>query len=104
MYDECLYILYDGKLGVCIEDAIDDMLLIIAILWFFVAIGYGIIKNNKKNAISPFVIIGLLIGQSAFAAFIDPAKLGFVIALSLSATLFTICAFIDSKNKAIKPN
>lgn len=99
MHDECLYIFYNGKLGMCIEDAIDDMFLIIAILWWFVVFGSAMILKNRKNALSPVVIIGLLIGQAAFGAFIDPAKWRFVIALLLSAALFITGVFIDVKKQ-----
>lgn len=101
MYDECLRISYNGKLGLCIENAFDDMFLIIAVLWWFVIPGCAIILNKRKNALSPYVIIGLLMVQAAFGAFVDPGKWVFVIALSLSALIFIICAFIDGRNERI---
>lgn len=100
MHDECMYIYCNGRLGLCVEDAIDDMFLTIAILWWFAVYGGGIILNKRRNAVSPFVIMGLLIGQAVFGAFMDPGKWGFVIALSVSAMFFIISVTVDGKNKA----
>lgn len=97
MDDECLRVFYNGKLGLCIEKVIDDMFLTIAILWWLAVCGGGIILNKRRNAVSPFVIIGLLIGQAVFGAFMDPGKWGFVIALSISAVIAITGMLFDSE-------
>ncbi len=95
--DECLRIWYEGKLGVCVEDAIDNLCLTISVFWWFIIIAGCLILNKYKNAISPFVVISMVLALALFIAFIDPSKWKFFIALSISATIFIIAAIYDSK-------
>lgn len=96
-YDECMYIFYNDKVGVCVENAIDTACFAIAVgIWFLVYGGLFICSKNK-NAISPFIIIGLVIAFVVFLAFIDPAKWIFVISLLPSFSVMIIAAYIDGK-------
>ena len=95
--DECLKIWHDGYLGICVEKAIDNICVAIAVMWWFIIYGSSLVLNKEKNALSPFVIIGLVFALAFFLAFVDPSKWKFVIALFVSMALFITCVFFDSK-------
>lgn len=65
-YDECLKVFVDYKFGECVESTIEDMVLIIAVVWYVAIYGGGMILNKDRNAVSPFVFAALLIAQSIF--------------------------------------
>lgn len=96
-YDECMCVFYNDKVGVCVEKAIDTACLAIAIIWFFLVHGVLLICSKNRNAISPFIIMELIIAFVVFLAFIDPAKWIFVISLLLSFSVLKIAAYIDDK-------
>lgn len=96
-YDECIHLFYKGKLGDCVESSIDLICFAIATFTFFWAIGSLIIFSKSKNAISPFIIMILVILFAVFLALIDPSKWIFVISLLPSLILITIAVHIDSK-------
>lgn len=98
-YEECYKIFYNGKLGVCVAEAIDDMFSFLAVFWFMVAIGSAIVWRKTYYTVSPLVIMALLIGLAIWGASIDPSKWAFVIALLLSFALLTTCFIHDSKKK-----
>lgn len=103
-YDECLKVFVDYKFGECVESTIEDMVLIIAVVWYVAIYGGGMILNKDRNAVSPFVFAALLIAQSIFCAIIDPAQWRFVVALLLSFATFTAAYSIANKMDKIDKN
>lgn len=98
-YDECMYVFYNGELGVCVENAIDTACIVIIVSIYFLVYGGLIICSKNKSTISPFIILGLVIVFAAFLAFIDPAKWLFVISLLPSFAIMIIAVSIDRKDK-----
>jgi hypothetical protein len=96
-YDECFRIYYNDRVGGCVEKAIDDLYSVIIVVWWFSIYGAMIVWSKQKNAVSPFVIIGILIGLAVFGAFIAPAKWTFVIALLPSLAILVTAVVIDNK-------
>lgn len=96
-YDECMRVFYNGKVGICVENAIDTACFTIAIGTWFLVYGGLLICSKSRNAISPFIIMGLVIVFVAFMAFIDPAKWIFVISLLPPFSIMIIAAYIDDK-------
>lgn len=97
-YDECLRIYYNGEVGMCVEKAIDELYNAIAILWYFSILGGLMIFDKRKNVIAPFVIMGLLIGLAFGGVFVDPSKLGFVVALLPALVIFITTVLIGDKD------
>lgn len=97
--DECHHIMHNGEMGICVENAIDDMFLFLVIFWYMVAVGSAIVLSKFKNAISPFVLIGCLAVLAIWGAFVDPAKWGCVIALLISICLFVVVCIVDHISK-----
>lgn len=95
--EECLCIYYNGKVGDCVQTSIDGLYTGIMLIWYFAIIGGAVILNKQKNAISPFVIMGLLFGLAIWGTCIDPAKWKFVIALLPSLIIFVTAVAIDRK-------
>jgi uncharacterized membrane protein YjjP (DUF1212 family) len=77
----------------CVREAIDELYWVIAFVWMFVIYGSCMILYHKKNALSPFVIIGMIIALSIWGAFVDPSKWKFVLALIPSVVLIIIGLF-----------
>jgi hypothetical protein len=101
-YDKCLLIYRAGDIGECVEKSIDNLYLIISILWFITIMGGAMILQKNKNAISPFVFMVALIGASAYGASMDPSKWSFVISLLPSFVIVIILAAIDNRNRGRK--
>lgn len=99
MYDECYKIFYNDRFGMCIEATIDEICKTICVAWFFVFIWSALVFSNDKNAISPFVVIGILIAFSFLMAFIDPAKWCFALSLLPSVVLFAIAIVVDKNGE-----
>lgn len=97
-YDECFRIFYKGRLGICVENAVDKMFRFLAVLWYCVIMGSALVLSKNRDATSPWIIIGVIIALAVFGAFIDPAKWLFVIALLPSLTLFMALVAVDSRN------
>lgn len=96
-YDYCMKI-FDGEgFGICIEKAINDFCLVLAIMWYFVVIGGLLIRDKCKTAVSPYVFICSLIAVSVFAALLDPSKWAFVFASLIPTAFFVACDILDNK-------
>lgn len=100
-YDDCMRVSYNDKVGVCVENAIDTACFVIAVGIWFLVYGGSLICSKNKNAISPFIIMGLVITFAIFLAFIDPAKWMFAISLLPSFSIMIIVAYIDRKKSNI---
>lgn len=98
-YDECFRIFHNDKIGMCVEKVIDNTYSVIAIVWVFSVFGGLMILQKYKNALSPFVVMGLLIAFAVSGAFIDPAKWIFVIALLPSLAIAIIAVVVDNKRQ-----
>lgn len=98
-YDDCFRIYYNGKVGICVEKAINYLYNAIGVIWQFSIFGSLMVLDKQKNAISPFVILGLLLSLSVFGAFVDCSKWRFVLSLLPSLAIITIAVVIDSKEK-----
>lgn len=107
MYDECYCIYYDGGFGVCVENAINNIYKSIAVLWYPVIMISCMVLSKYKTALSPFVVIVMLIALSIWGAFIDPAKWMFVVSLLPSTILLIVASIIDNhkteKTKKLTP-
>lgn len=97
-YDECFRIFYNDKMGVCVENAIDNICSAISIAWWFITIGGLIVLNKNKSAVSPFVIMGLTIILAVSLSFVDPAKWVFVLSLLPSLAIMITVVIIDSRD------
>ena len=97
-YDECYHIFYNGKFGMCVERAVDNMFFLMAILWLFTMYGALIIWNKRKDAVSPFAVTGFIIVLSVCGAIVDPSKWSFVVALIPSLGILITGFIIDSRN------
>lgn len=98
-YDDCFRIFFNGRLGICVEDAIDSLFSTMAVLWWFVITGGSLVISKNIHSSTPFVVIGLFIALAVFGALLDPAKWRFVIFLLLSAGLFAVSVIFDTKNQ-----
>lgn len=98
-YDDCFRIFFNGRLGICVEDAIDSLFVSIAVLWWFIIIGGSLVLSKNIHSSTPFVVIGLFIALAVLGALLDPAKWRFVIFLLLSAGLFAASVICDTKNQ-----
>jgi hypothetical protein len=96
-YNECFFIFSDDRKGICVEKAIDDMYMAIAIIWWCVIYGSAMTFSKSPNSTCPFVIIGLIIAISIYGAFIDPSKCFFVAALLLSVIPLIVTIEIDKR-------
>lgn len=94
-YDECMRIFSNDHLGVCVEKAMDDLCLVISVSVFFVVIGSSLVWSKIKNAVSPIVVMGLIVAISVFMARIDPAKWAVVFSLLLPFGLIIFCNYMD---------
>lgn len=99
-YDECNYVLSDFKCGMCVEKAIDGLYLTVAILWMFIIVGSCMVLS-KTNALSPFVVMAMVIGISIWGALVDPSRWYFVLSLLPSAVLLVVANVVDKKKKRI---
>ena len=93
--DECMRIFSNDHLGVCVEKAMDDLCLVISVSVFFVVIGSSLVWPKIKNAVSPIVVMGLIVAISVFMARIDPAKWAVVFSLLLPFGLIIFCNYMD---------
>lgn len=98
-YDDCFRIFFNGRLGICVENAIDSLFGTMAVLWWFIIIGGSLVLSKNVHSLTPFVGIGLFIALAVLGALLDPAKWRFVIVLLLSAGLFAALVIFDSKNQ-----
>ena len=96
-YDKCFRVYYDGRLGMCVEKAINDMYFFIAVFWCVIIYGSALIISKSTNSISPFVVISLVLLISIYGALIDPSKWLFVISLFPSVILFVIARRLDKE-------
>lgn len=103
-YDKCFRLFHNDRMGMCVEKAIDDMYMAIAVAWSFVIYGSAIVLSKNINSISPFVIIGFIIILSSYGAFIDPNKWLSAIALLPSTIGLIIATYLDSKEETRKKN
>lgn len=97
--DECMKIFYRGKLGICVENAIDTMCLTMAIGVWFIAYGSAIVWSKQKNAVSPFVIMTLIELFVVYLAFIDPSKWLFAISMLVPFVIVIIAGIVDNKRE-----
>lgn len=97
--DNCMRIVYHDKLGICVESAIDNMCLTMAIGVWFISYGSAIVWSKQKNAVSPFVIIALIELLAVFLAFVDPSKGLFAISMLIPFAIVAIARSIDSRRK-----
>jgi len=98
MTDECFRIVSGFKCGMCVEKAIDNLYMTIAVLWFVIIV-FSCIVFSKWNSLSPFVVIGLIIAVSIWGAFVDPSKWMFVIALIPSVVILIIAVALDNRKR-----
>ena len=99
MNDECMRIFYRGKLGICVENAIDTMCLTMTIGVWFIAYGSTIVWSKQKNTVSPFVIMALIELLAVYLAFVDPSKWLFAISMLIPFVIVTIARSIDNKRE-----
>lgn len=99
MNDECMRIFYRGKLGICVENAIDTMCLTMTIEVWFIAYGSTIVWSKQKNTVSPFVIMALIELLAVYLAFVDPSKWLFAISMLIPFVIVTIARSIDNKRE-----
>ena len=99
MNDECMRIFYRGKLGICVESAIDTMCLAMAVGVWFIAYGSAIVWSKQKNAVSPFVIMALIELFAVYLAFVDPSKWLFAISMLIPFVIVAIAERIDNKRE-----
>ncbi len=97
MNDECMRIFYRGKLGICLESAIDTMCMAMAVGVWFIAYGSAFIWSKQKNAVSPFVIMALIEILAVYLAFMDPSKWLFAVSMLIPFVIVTIAEAIDYK-------
>lgn len=97
--DECMRIFYRGKLGICVESAIDAMCLAMAVGVWFIAYGSAIVWSKQKNAVSPFVIMSLIELLAVYLAFVDPSKWLFAASMLIPFIIVTIARSIDNKRE-----
>lgn len=98
-YDDCFRIFFNGRLGICVENAINSLFGTMAVLWWFIIMGGSLVLSKNVHSLTPFVFIGLFIALAVLGALLDPAKWRFVIFLLLSAGLFSALVIFDSKNQ-----
>lgn len=96
--NDCMKIFYRGKLGMCVENAIDTIYLAMAVGVWFIAYGSVIVWSKQKNAISPFVVMALVELLAVYLAFVDPSKWLFAISM-LIPFVIAIIASIDNKKR-----
>lgn len=97
LYDDCMKIFVDGKLGICVEKTIDNMCGVIGVgMWFSIVGGLMVISKNR-NAISPYIITLLLIVFAVILAFLDPSKWLFVASLLPSFIFMVVIVVMDDK-------
>lgn len=99
MNDECMRIFYRGKVGICVESAIDTMCLAMAVGVWFIAYGSAIVWSKQKNAVSPFVIMALIELFAVYLAFVDPSKWLFAISMLIPFVIVAIAERIDNKRE-----
>lgn len=97
--DECMRIFYQGKLGICVESAIDTMCLAMAVGVCFIAYGSALVWSKQKNAVSPFVIMALIELFAVYLAFVDPSKWLFAVSMLIPFIIVTIARSIDDKRE-----
>lgn len=101
--DECLRIWYEGRLGICVERAIDNMCNAISFLLPFVVCGGALVLSKNRNASSPFVVMAIVLALAVCIALIDPSKWKFVIAISVPMLILVGASIYDritsNKNK-----
>lgn len=95
--DECMRIFYRGKLGICVENAIDTTCLTMAIGVWFIAYGSAIVWSKQKNTVSPIVIMALIELLAVYLAFVDPSKWLFAISMLIPFVIITIARSIDNR-------
>lgn len=96
-YNECFKIFYEGRLGICVEKAIDNACMAIAVLMYFIIYGSALVLSKNKNAFSPFVVMAMVFALVVFIAFIDPSKWKFVIAISIPMVILIGATIYDNK-------
>lgn len=99
MNDECMRIFYRGKLGICVESAIDTMCLAMAVGVWFITYGSAIVWSKQKNAVSPLVVMALIELFAVYLAFVDPSKWLFAISMLIPFVIVTIARSIDDKRE-----
>ena len=92
-------IFYQGKLGICVESAIDTMCLAMAVGVCFIAYGSALVWSKQKNAVSPFVIMALIELFAVYLAFVDPSKWLFAVSMLIPFIIVTIARSIDDKRE-----
>lgn len=104
MNDECMRIFYRGKLGICVESAIDTICLAMAVGVWFISYGSAIVWSKQKNAVSPFVIMALIELLAVYLAFVDHSKWLFATSMLIPFVIVTIAGSIENKRKMAKKN
>lgn len=94
-YDDCIRIFYDGDLGLCIKNAIDNACLVLSIIWFVLMIGGVMVKELQYIKTAMAFLFGI------FLAFLDPGKWMFVISFIPSMIMFAVCNELDKRNKRL---
>lgn len=101
-FDDCMIMYRDDRFGMCVLSAIDNLFMTMYVLWYLIILGGAMELSHDKNAVSPFVVISIFLAVAIWGAFVDPTKWPFVIAISISATLFLLAVYLDHKKTTVK--
>lgn len=101
--DDCMMIYYEGELGTCVYKAMDDICIIIVCILFFVMVGSAYVWEKRKEALSPFVVMGIIVLIAFQVADIDPSKWMFAISMIFPFVVM-ILIFVINQNSKLNKN